>query len=351
MFLNPPAAKLALGLALLWLLTACSPGNSPQHRLSEISGSSMGTRYSVKLRDIPSDLDLVTVRRQIESILQRINRGMSTYLEDSELSLFNRSRQTSWYAVSEELAAVLSEAQRISAASGGAFDVTVGPLVDLWGFGVPSGETRIPSPQRVADTLQRVGYQQLEVRDTPAALKKHRPDVHVDLSAIAKGHAVDALAAYLDSLGLTDYLVEIGGEIKAKGRNAQDRIWRIAVERPSDAARTVHMVIELEDAGLATSGDYRNYFELEGRRYSHTIDPKSGRPVTHRLASVTVVDASVMRADAWATALLVAGPDIGLQLAEGRGIAALLVIRTDKGFENRASTAFAKYLPEAETAR
>lgn len=343
---SPSAASLVFTIVAFWLLSACGSSNT-EHRLIEISGNTMGTSYSIKLRELPGDLPAAALRREIDSILDRINRRMSTYIEHSELSLFNRSRQTAWFDISPELAGVLREARHVSAVTGGAFDVTVGPLVDLWGFGPAAADDQIPSRQQISETRQRVGYERLELRDSPPALKKHRPDIHVDLSAIAKGHAVDKLAGYLDTLGIEDYLVEIGGEIKARGGNAKGNVWRIAIEKPSTAGRAVHMVIELKDAGLATSGDYRNYFELEGRRYPHAIDPASGRPVSHRLASVTVIDGSVMRADAWATALLVVGPDAGFQLAEAQGIAALLVIRTENGFENRATTAFGKRSPTA----
>ena len=308
----------------------------------------MGTTYSIKLVGLPVALNEDQIRERVDAILEGVNERMSTYRDDSELSRFNQAGHTAWFGVSRELLDVLTEAQRVSDATEGAFDVTVGPLVDLWGFGPPRAQDdQIPAQRNIDGARARVGYQALALKDSPPSVRKFRPDIQVDLSAIAKGYAVDRLATYFDILGVGNYLIEIGGEIKARGLSAKQRPWRIAIERPSSGARSVQTVVELEDAGLATSGDYRNYFEPDGLRYSHAIDPLSGRPVTHRLASVTVVDSSVMRADAWATALLVLGPEKGLRLADEQGIAAYLIIAAGDDFETRATQAFAGYLPAA----
>jgi thiamine biosynthesis lipoprotein len=221
--------------------------------------------------------------------------------------------------------------------------VTVGPLVNLWGFGPGRGEDRVPSATEVEEARARVGYARLEVRDPPPAVRKAIPDLYVDLSAIAKGYGVDRVSEYLESQGVGRYLVEVGGEVRGRGRNARGTPWKVAVERPAEGERAAYAVVEVDGVGVATSGDYRNFFEKDGRRYSHTIDPATGRPVTHALASVTVVSDTCMTADALATGLNVLGPEAGYALAEREGIAALFIVREGQGFARRATAAFARY--------
>jgi len=311
--------------------------------LIELQGAIMGTSYIVKMVELPAELKPERIQTEIDAILEKINRQMSTYLNDSELSQFNRSQETSWIDASKQLVEVLKQAQHVSALTSGAFDVTVGPLVNLWGFGPSPGIDQVPSEQQIREAMSRVGYTALQVRSSPPAIRKDRPDVYVDLSAIAKGYAVDAVAGHLQALRIDDYMVEIGGEIQAKGRNARGTFWKIAIEKPSSGSRSLHTVIELHDVGMATSGDYRNYFEKQGRRYSHTIDPKSGRPVIHELASVTVAHPSTLYADAMATALMVLGADAGFRFAEEHKLAVFFIVHSEDGFYDRASTAFGQY--------
>jgi thiamine biosynthesis lipoprotein len=318
------------------VLAGCS---SPREQVV-LRGATMGTTYSVQLVDPPQTVEPAVLQEQVDDVLADINAVMSTYDAGSELSRFNASSSTDWYGVSAELAGVVAVAQGVSAASGGAFDVTVGPLVNLWGFGPGDGSRVPPDPERVRAAKLRTGYGKLDVRRSPPALRKAVPDLYVDLSAIAKGYGVDRVAALLDTAGVEDYLVEIGGELLARGRNARGEPWRIAVERPDPSGRTVQQVVALTDAALATSGDYRNFFEAGGTRYSHTIDPATGRPVTHDLASVTVLGADAMHADAHATALLVMGVDRGLRFARAAELAALFISRTGTGFETRATLAW-----------
>ena len=300
----------------------------------------MGTTYSVQLVDSPQTIEPAALQDRVDDLLADINASMSTYDPGSELSRFNASSSTDWYGVSAELANVVAAAQGVAEASGGAFDITVGPLVNLWGFGPGDSSGVPPSPEQVSAAKLRTGYGKLEVRLSPPALRKSEPDLYVDLSAIAKGYGVDRVAALLDAAGIENYLVEIGGELRARGLNFRRKPWRIAVERPDPAGRTVQQVVALGDAAMATSGDYRNFFESGGTRYSHTIDPATGRPVTHDLASVTVVGADAMHADALATALLVMGPDRGLQFAQASGLAALFISRTGTGFETHVTPAW-----------
>jgi thiamine biosynthesis lipoprotein len=335
-------SAIVLWISLTWLLSACQSG-SQDRALTTLQGATMGTTYTVKMVELPSGLEPDSIQAEIDAILEEINRQMSTYLEDSELSQFNRSRDTDWFDVSPALVDVLQQAWQISSLTKGAFDVTVGPLVNLWGFGPTPGDDQLPSDQAIREAMHRVGYANLQLRSSPPAIKKRRSDLYVDLSAIAKGYAVDAVAENLLTLGIDHYMVEIGGEVRARGRNARGSLWRIAIEKPSSASRSVHTVIELNDLGMATSGDYRNYFETDGRRYSHTVDPRSGRPVTHELASVTVAHPSTMQADALATALMVLGQDAGYRFAEEHKLAAFFIVKDEDGFYDKASTAFRQY--------
>jgi len=301
----------------------------------------MGTTYTVKIvrprAGIPENDAL---HKAIEAELDTVDRAMSTYRDDSELSRFNASTSTDWFEVSPETAEVVALALRIGRASGGAYDVTVEPLVRLWNFGAhPSAADAVPSDEAIEKAMKLVGQEHLAVRFDPPALKKDLPGLRVDLSSIAKGDAVDRVAQLLDAGGCENYMVEVGGEVRARGHNASGRPWQIAIERPGDGPKQVYRVVPLAGRAMATSGDYRNYFERDGRRYSHLIDPRTGRPITHRLASATVLADDCAEADAWATALLILGPESGMKLAEQEGITTDFLIREGDTFvEWRSST-------------
>ncbi|WP_244859982.1 FAD:protein FMN transferase [Nitrosococcus oceani] len=328
------------GILLCLVLTACA--ESGEDHLTWLSGATMGTGYSVKIVDLPARIDPEVLDRDIARLLEEINGLMSTYQADSELSRFNRNKRTDWVSVSTEIVKVLEEAQSISRLSKGAFDVTVGPLVNLWGFGPGSYTNEIPSRREMEAEKERVGFKQLQVRHSPPAVRKKRGDIYVDLSAIAKGYGVDRIAELLEAQGIYHYLVDIGGEERIQGHGPEGAPWRIAIERPVAGERRVQRILELDSGAVATSGNYRNYFEQDGKRYSHTLDPRTGWPITHKLASVTVVDATAMRADALATALFVLGPEEGLQLAEQEQIPALFIIKMSGRFRERATRSFTK---------
>ncbi len=300
----------------------------------------MGTTYHVSIVNPPVSINNTDVEDEIIARLEKVNSQMSTYRADSDLSRFNYSTATNWVPVPGELHTVVDAAKQVTSLTGGAFDVTVGPLVNLWGFGPGTEGDRVPGTKEIQRVRQRVGDRHLATRSSPPALRKDRPDVYVDLSAIAKGYAVDVLASYLEDLGITNYLVEIGGEVRTGGFNRHGQPWQIAVEQPVTGRRVIHRIIDLSDLAMATSGDYRNYFEKDGQRYSHTIDPRTGSPVRHYLASVTVVADSTMFADAMATALTVLGPDAGYVLAEGEGIAALFLVRDGDVFVEKFTSSF-----------
>jgi thiamine biosynthesis lipoprotein len=309
-----------------------------------ITGPTMGTTYAVKLHVAGAKVDAGALQSQIDSLLERINGQMSTWRADSELSRFNSSRSPGWFPVSAETAFVVEAAAAISTLSHGAFDVTVGPIVNLWGFGPERGEAGPPSEQQIQATMARVGYRYLAVRASPSALRKQRPDVYVDLSAIAKGFAVDEVARLLDEQHIQSYLVEIGGELRARGSKADGTPWKVAIEQPRSGERSVQSIVALRDHAIATSGDYRNYVEKDGKRYSHTINPRTGRPIDHGLASVSVVTDSAMRADALATAIMVMGPEEGYQLAVDEALAAQLIIRSEDQLRVMATPQFERLL-------
>jgi thiamine biosynthesis lipoprotein len=322
------------------ILGACG-GSADRLPEYELSGQTMGTSYSIKLVAPDQNLDRQALGVKLSARLDEINSTMSTYRPESELSRFNRLDSTEWSPVSDELCALVADALEFSELTDGAFDVTVGPLVNLWGFGPDGDISRPPTDAAIAEALTRVGFGKLHANCDLPALRKDRADVYVDLSALAKGYAVDQSAELLETHRITDYLVEIGGELRMRGHNALGELWAIAVEKPQDDTRSVQSVVRLTDSAMATSGDYRNFFEFEGRRYSHTIHPKTGRPVTHDAAAVTVVDKSAADADALATALLVLGPEEGLALAAREGIAAYFLLRTESGIEQRTTGEFA----------
>ncbi len=310
--------------------------------IHELTGQTMGTTFSIKLVAPEKDLNKDSLAARVTDILARINGRMSTWQPDSELSLFNASASTNWVDTSPEFCAVIEAALAVSQRTEGAFDVTVGPLVNLWGFGPGESVTRdSPSDEAILAAGERVGYRKLQADCDIPAVRKTRPDVYVDLSAYAKGYAVDQIASELDERGLANYLVEIGGELRMRGSNASDDKWAIAIEKPADFERAVQLIIHLTDQAMATSGDYRNYFESGGKRYSHTIDSRTGRPVSHRGAAVTVVSESTALADALATALLVLGPDEGFSFAENERIAAYFLLRNESGVEEKMTSTFA----------
>ena len=314
-------------------LLCCSCSKMPRY---EFSGSTMGTYYRVQAF---CAAPVAGLEARLDTTLAAVNAEMSTYLPDSALSQFNQAPVGDWVPVAADLADVVSAARKLSEMSTGAFDVTVGPLVNLWGFG-PEEAGGIPEPAAIDAARERVGYHHLDVRLSPPALKKQAP-VYVDLSAIAKGHGVDRLARVLLESGCESYLVDIGGEVRAGARKPDGQPWRIGVEVP-DARQVggVQRVVPLVEFAVATSGDYRNFLEAGDRRYSHTIDPRTGAPVRHELASVTVLAPTAMSADGLATLLNVLGPVAGLEFSEQHSVAALFIIRTESGFEERASRAF-----------
>jgi len=314
----------ALAAALFALPAGCTRAPGPV----QLDGPTMGTTYTVSIPRLPDGTDRAAVEAAIADVLREADEHLSGWNDRSELVRFNTSSSTDWQTVSPVLFEPVAQAQAVSRATNGTFDVTVGPLVRAWGFGAgSSAEAASPPAELLAQLSANMGYEKLELRPSPPALRKSTPGLEIDLDGIAPGWAVDRIAARFEALGVRDYLVELGGEVRARGANADGRRWRVAVETPQAGARQAYAVIELDGVGVSTSGDYRDYREVDGRRISHTVDPRSGAPVEHGLASVTVVCESVAEADAWATALMVLGPQEGMAVARRERRAALFIRR------------------------
>lgn len=339
---------LVLSLFSFFLLTCHRI--TPSDRLLEFQGETMGTYYSVKVvrqKNLKKSSPPDALQSGIDYRLRKLNNQMSTYLPESELSRFNTFRDTTWFPVSPALFKVMKEAIRISRLSEGAFDMTVGPLVNLWGFGPTTREDHIPPEDQIQQALKLVGYEKILLKANPPRVKKQMVKMYCDLSGIAKGYGVDLVADYLDSLGFTNYLVEIGGEIRTKGRSQLGQFWRVGISTP-DNQFGLQKILSLQNTAIATSGDYRNYFEKNGKRYSHTIDPKTGRPVTHKLASVSVIQVSCMVADALATAIDVMGPHLGLKFAEDQKLPVFLIVKTNQGFTEKMTVKFKSFITQTE---
>ncbi len=333
----------AMPLVVLVGLSACTQQHDQPGQ--QLNGTIMGTTYAISLLGE----DGINAE-EISAKLIALDASMTSYRDDSELMQLNQAALNTWIEVSTPLFEVLLLAQEISRLSEGAFDITVAPLVNLWGFGptVRSFDSP-PDSDSISAMMQNVGFENLQLHPSQPAVLKQR-DITLDLSGIAKGYAVDQIAEMLNAHGINNYLVEIGGEIRSRGLNADAAPWRIAIEIPDSSLvhRSAQRIIQLSDQGLATSGDYRNFFELDGERYSHTINPQSGRPVQHQLASVTVISPSAAQADALATAFSVLGESAGMRLAEEQQIAAYFLVREGESFSESYSSAFASFLSGTE---
>lgn len=326
--------------ALALLVTACVR----ETKELAISGPSMGTTYSIKVTAPPQGIDASAVQNATIEVLERIDRSMSGYRIDSEISRFNSAATTEWFDVSSDLATVVDAALQVSEQSGGAFDITVGPLVAAWGFGAAGEPIELPDAARLSALRAHVGYEKLQARLDPPALRKTDPGLLVDLNGIAPGYAVDLLAQKLQAMAIRNFMIDIGGEVRAHGHNARGQLWRIAVERPVDAEPEPYAIVQLDDAAVTTSGEYRHYFDRNGQRYSHTIDPRTGRPVSHSLASVVVAGPTSMYTDAWATALNVLGTDEGRALATRLEMAVLFIDADGGKLRSVTTPRFAPYL-------
>lgn len=331
-------------LAFFTLLSGCLFDKEPE--VVRLSGETMGTTYNITA--IGEDLDEDALAAAVSDKLAAVNAKMSNWDPNSEVSVFSASSSTDPMPVSDEFALVLSAANEVHAKSGGIFDVTLGPLIELWGFGPRKPEDPVPSDADINAALNGVGQGRLLKLDTHAGtLAKSNASVGINLSAIAKGYGIDAVAETLQAAGIENYLVEIGGDLVAKGKNDEGEAWLIGIEKPETGSQTIQLVVSLDDRGMASSGDYRNFFEQDGVRYSHIIDPTTGHPITHRTTSVTVLAENAMMADAWATAMLALGQDKGLALAEEHKLAVYFISRDVTGGEDAYITAHSAAFKDA----
>ena len=331
-------SRLLLPAFLLLLLAACSGPVDPLR----LSGATMGTQYHITWLATENSPPAELVFTGVEAVLEDINASMSTYRSDSEISRFNAAPAGEWFPISAGFLEVFTLARQVSAASDGAYDVTVAPLVNLWGFGPLPGDG-IPTADAIAGVMPQVGEQWVDIDAENSSLRKQRP-LQLDFSSIAKGYGVDKVGRWLERQAIVDYLVEIGGEVRVAGLSPRGTPWRIAVEKPEPMQRQMTATLEIGDVSVATSGDYRNYFELNGQRYSHSIDPRTGYPVRHELVSVTVVHRSTALADAWATALSILGPEAALETARRERLAVYLISREEEGFLVQKTPAIEQWL-------
>lgn len=307
-----------------------------------LSGNTMGTTYHIKV--VPNDKlpSEQLLQAQIDLALDKVNNQMSTYRPNSELSKFNQLSNEQSETVSADTAKVIGEGIKLYHITHGALDITLGPLVNLWGFGPDKKPTQIPSMQEILDAKKRTGITGVTISGN--TLHKVNPDLYIDLSSIAKGFGVDKVSDILAKYHVKGYMVEIGGEIRSYGTKADGKPWRIAIEQPTTDERVVQQIIEPGTMAMATSGDYRNYYEENGRRFSHLIDPRTGYPINHKLASVTVLNESCMVADGYATAMMVLGVDGSLALAKKQDLAIMLIAKENNQFKVYYSEPFKKYL-------
>ncbi|OBT06546.1 FAD:protein FMN transferase ApbE [Vibrio sp. UCD-FRSSP16_10] len=308
-----------------------------------LAGKTMGTTYHIKYIADGKVEDSQLMQAKIDALLEKVNDQMSTYRPDSELSQFNQYKGAEPVQLSQDMTTVIAESIRLNKLTEGALDVTVGPLVNLWGFGPEARPEKMPTDEELQARREMIGIKHLSLDDK--GLSKDLPDLYVDLSTIAKGWGVDVVANFLESQGVQRYLVEVGGELRLKGNNSKDIPWKIAIEKPIvDARQQVELIVQPGDMAMATSGDYRNYFERDGIRYSHIINPKTGKPIAHKVVSVTAIHPSCMTADGLATGLMVLGEKEGLQVANDNGLAIFMIVKTEDGFKEVHSKAFEKYL-------
>jgi thiamine biosynthesis lipoprotein len=321
-----------------WLssLVVSGPGRCAEPEMLVGRGETMGTSYSIKIFDPPTTLS-DDWRLLVDKELRAITDQMSTYIDSSEISRFNSSASLEWFPVSDGFATVVSKSLEVSAISEGAFDITVMPLVKAWSFGPGKKRQQPPGDDEIELARQFVGYQNLEARLSPPALRKRIAELTIDLNAIAPGYGVDRIVAILEGMGARNLFVEIGGEVRVTGDKA-GKPWTVGIQQPDVAGEVVAVAYPVRDRSIATSGDYRSFFEFEGRRYSHTIDPLTARPVTHQLASVTVLADDCMSADAIATTMSVLGERKGLEFAKRMNWDTLMMVRNPDGMITMLAT-------------
>lgn len=338
---------LSLPFAIL-LLAGCDKPATPSAMVLE--GKTMGTVWRVSLADVASERK-AELQQRIQQQLDSDDAELSTWKADSALSRFNQSRALTPQPVSENMADIVTLSLRIGAKTGGAMDITVGPLVNLWGFGPTKQPIHIPDEAQIAAAKAQTGLQHLRVIQGAGGqwLQKDLPGLYVDLSTVGEGFATDHLARLMEQLGINNYLVSVGGAVLSRGLNAQQQPWRVAIQKPTDRENAVQARVDLQGHGISTSGSYRNYYELDGKRVSHVIDPVTGRPIEHKLVSATVIATTALEADGWDTGLMVLGSEKAKVLAIQQHLAVYLISKEGESFVSWMSPQFAAFLIKPES--
>ena len=336
-------------LATLFMLAACdAPAPSAKSETAAatvLEGKTMGTFWRVSAIDL-SAARAEELRGKIQAQLDGDDQLMSTYKNDSALMRFNQSKSTSPWPVSEAMADIVTESLRVGYKTNGAMDITVGPLVNLWGFGPNKQPVKTPDQAQIDVARAKTGLLHLSVINQSGQqyLQKDIPDLFVDLSTVGEGYAADHLARLMAEEGISRYLVSVGGALVSRGMNASDKPWRVAIQKPTDEQNAVQAIVDINGHGISTSGSYRNYYELDGKRISHVIDPQTGRPITHNLVSVTVIAPTALEADAWDTGLMVLGTEKAKEVVRQQGLAVYMITREGEGFKTWMSPQFASFL-------
>nr|WP_230467925.1 FAD:protein FMN transferase ApbE [Biostraticola tofi] len=337
---------LAILACIALLISGCD--ETPSQKTDDTwlaEGKTMGTFYRVKLAGPPQQA-LIGLKQKIEQQLAQDNFELSTYQHDTLISQFNRYQGNTPQAITTGMADIITLALRIGHLTGGAMDITVGPLVNLWGFGPDKQPGTMPAQQQIDEARRRIGLRHLKVIQTAEGqwLQKDLPDLYVDLSTMGEGYAADHLASLMEKQGITRYLVSVGGAVKVQGMSPGGVPWRVAIQKPTDEKLDAQAIVDLKGHGISTSGSYRNYYEMDGKRLSHIINPETGRPIEHKLVSVTVISPTALEADGWDTGLMVLGTEKAQKLALEQSLAVYMITKTDQGFRSWMSPQFRSFL-------
>lgn len=338
------AALVSAALLLAGCDNASTP-TSPTQTATVLEGKTMGTFWRVSVVDIDKKR-ADELREKIQTQLDGDDQLLSTWKNDSALMRFNLSSSTAPWPVTEAMADIVTESLRIGQKTQGAMDVTIGPLVNLWGFGPEKQPVNTPTQEQIDAAKAKTGLQHLTVINTAGRqyLQKDLPELYVDLSTVGEGYAADHLARLMGQEGISRYLVSVGGALSSRGMNAEGRPWRVAIQKPTDKENAVQAIVDINGHGISTSGSYRNYYELDGQRISHVIDPQTGRPITHKLVSVTVIAPTALEADAWDTGLMVLGPEKAKEVVREQGLAVYMIMKEDDNFTTWMSPQFNAFL-------
>lgn len=330
------------------LFSGCDSATTPATPASTatvLDGKTMGTFWRVSVIGV-DEAKAQALRAKVQAQLDADDRLLSTWKNDSALMRFNHAADTRPWPVSEAMADIVTLSLRIGAKTHGAMDITVGPLVNLWGFGPDKQPVATPDAQAIAAAKARTGLQHLQVinQSDRQFLQKDIPDLFVDLSTVGEGYAADHLARLMEQEGISRYLVSVGGALVSRGMNGEGKPWRVAIQKPTDRENAVQAIVDINGHGISTSGSYRNYYELDGKRISHVIDPQTGQPITHKLVSVTVIAPTALEADGWDTGLMVLGPEKAQQVVREQGLAVYMIVKEGEGFKTWMSPQFRTFL-------